>query len=92
MKTKKKFFPTSEISTVHQNGNVLTTPHKGVTVELHYRDGEQTPCSAEIYGGEEYADISLEFKGNTLVGYDGCFDLPKEIENMVREEGFEVNL
>lgn len=92
MNTKTQFFPNSEISTVLQNGRIITEPHKGVNVQLHYRDGETTPCSAEIYGGNEYAEIGLEFEGKTLVGYDGCFELPKEIETMVRAEGFEVSL
>lgn len=49
MNTKTQFFPNTKINTVHQNGQDLTQPHKGVTVQLHWRDGEQTPCCAEIY-------------------------------------------
>lgn len=91
-KSIKRFFPKSTISTVHQSGQVLTEPHQGVTVEIHWRDGEETPCSAEVSGGDEYAECGLEFNGKTLVGYDGVFDLPQEVIETLKDQGFSIDL
>ena len=87
-KTVKRVFPKSTIGTVSQNGVDQSARHTGVTVELHWREEETVPCSAEVHGGGHYADIGLEWDGNTLTGYDGVFELPAEVKSLLLELGF----
>ena len=89
-----RFFPNSEICVVHQNGEKLTNPTKGVEVILHFRDGEDVPCSAEVISGgddEHYADIGLTFDGKVLSDYDGVFSQPREVEEMLKELGCDLS-
>lgn len=92
MKTITKTFTESRARVVHQSGAVLDMDSAPVTIHLHTRDGETTPCCAELEAGELYAEIGLEFEGNTLTGYDGVFDCPEEVLSMIRELGFTINL
>lgn len=46
----------------------------------------------ESGGNNWYASGSLSFRGNYLVDYDGCFNLPDFITNKLEEEGFRINL
>lgn len=95
MKNKTKFFPESEACMVNAYGNKLTEPSKGLEVTLHYREGENDPCCAEIFdkesgGNRVYAEIGLSFDGKELSDYDGAFSLPREIAAFLREEGYTV--
>ena len=89
MITNKKF-PKGKINIVNQSGTDLTEPETGLEVNLHWRDG--IPVCAEIFGEEEehYAEIGLEFDGKDLVDYDGVFELPDEVAEMLKEAGYKV--
>ena len=50
----------------------------------------------EIYdeetGGESwYAEGGLDFNGMDVVGYDGCFDIPKPIADKLVEIGYSLD-
>lgn len=92
-------FPCSFINTVHQTGEALTEPVAGVTVELHWRAGEDLPCCAEVFAtdpnSDEYAEVGLMWDVEsapeaTLDGYDGVFSLPHVVAAALRIEGFIV--
>lgn len=88
--TVQRFFPHSEAALVHQNGQELTVPSKGVEILLHTRENEGTPCCAEIISGDHYAEIGLSFEGKELVDYDGVFSLPRELGEILTEAGYSV--
>jgi hypothetical protein len=88
--TLTRHFPNSTACLVHQTGTVLTTPSNGVSITLHWREGE-APCSAELVSGDHYADIGLEFEGKRLVGYDGVFACPLEVLTMLQDAGYDVS-
>jgi hypothetical protein len=92
MTTKKFRFPASLINTVHQSGLNLTPSKRGVNVAIHAKPNE-APHSAEVYSDdcEEYADLGLEFEGETLTGYDGAFDIPSEVLSALRMMGYEIS-
>lgn len=92
MEKVSRFFPASTIGTVDQNGIDLTNRSYGVHVDLHSHAG-CPPHSAEVYNDDcsLYADIGLEFDGNSLVGYDGCFDIPAEVLTMLNDMGFNTS-
>ena len=88
-KTISKNFPDSEICIIDQNGTELTTPTKGLAVNLHFKDNEETPYEAEVVGtGGHYAAIGLWWDNKELVDYDGVFELPKELATVLKENGF----
>ena len=88
----KKFYPQAVVSTIDGNGNHLTQPRQGLWVEIHKRNGKFR--SAEVYSDcqTEYADIGLVIEGGELVDYDGVFSLPKEVAQLLRENGVKVNM
>ena len=86
----RRFFPNSRASLVHQTGERLTDATKGVEIILHTRPGETAPCFAELVSGDHYAEIGLTFEGRELIDYDGVFDLPREVAEMLRDLGFTV--
>lgn len=88
--TVQRIFPHSQATIVHQNGSQLTAPSTGVEVILRTREGELHPSSAEIIGGEHYAEIGLSFEGKELCDYDGVFFLPREVGEMLIEAGYTV--
>lgn len=84
-------FPGSTIGTVCQTGTQLGDRHAGVTVELHFRDKhDNRPQCAEVYGGEHYAEIGLEWDEDALTGCDGVFELPMEVVACLECLGFTV--
>jgi hypothetical protein len=91
MTTNKKF-PKGQINIINQNGSDQTEPETGLEVNLHWRDG--VPVCAEIFGEREehYAEIGLEFDGKDLVDYDGVFELPAEVAEMLKEAGYRIEL
>jgi hypothetical protein len=52
--------------------------------DVHYCIEWHIPSLDEVY------QIGLIFEGNTLVDYDGLYDLPKEAIALVRGAGFIV--
>ena len=91
LRTTIRFFPHSEASLVHQTGAQLTATSKGVEVLLHTREGEQTPCCAELISGNHYAEIGLSFEGKELSDFDGTFNLPREVGAVLRAAGYVVS-
>lgn len=92
MKTQTFRFP-GAVNTVHQTGQAVTDPRDGVNVKLHTAEGAETPHSAEVYSDDakEYADMGLEWEGRTLTGYDGAFDIPREIITALEFLGFKIS-
>jgi hypothetical protein len=86
----RRLFPRSAVSLIHQNGRQIGATSTGVEVILHTRENESAPACAEIISGEYYAEISLLFKGATLVDYDGVFILPCEVVEMLTDAGYFV--
>ena len=91
MITNKKF-PKGEINIINQSGTDLTERETGLEVNLHWRDG--VPVCAEIFGEREehYAEIGLWFEGKELVDYDGVFELPNEVAEMIKDAGYRIEL
>jgi hypothetical protein len=88
-----RFFPNSEICVVHQNGQKLTDSAKGVEVIIHFRENEEVPCCAEVFSADDedhYAAIGLTFEGKMLSDYDGAFNLPPEVGEMLTKAGYIV--
>ena len=88
--TIQRFFPNSEAVILHQNGSELSERSKGVEIILHTREGETEPFCAEVISGEHYAEIGLTFEGKELTDYDGVFNLPREIGEMLRKLGYAI--
>jgi hypothetical protein len=93
--TIKREFPSTTIGMIDANGVDLTSRSKGVTVELHLRDG--SPVCAEVYdtktgGNNHHAEIGLIVEEGELIDYDGVFDLPKEVMSMCQELGVKNGL
>jgi len=87
----KKFFPKSVISTVSASGFNLTKPKRGVWVEI-WKNESRGICSAEIYDDdqEEYAEIGLWIEDGELVDYDGVFEMPQEVCDLLKEQGVKM--
>lgn len=93
MKTRiTKHFPASTIGIVSQTGAAQSDREQGVTVELHLDNGSPTMAEAYSPSQEHYAAIGLEMNGKDLVGYDGVFEIPGEVLDVLRENGFSINL
>lgn len=90
MKIMKRSFPNSRICQVSGGGMKLTDDDKGIEAELHWRNGEENPCCAEVVSENHYAEIGLSFVGKELIDYDGVFSLPMEVATMLRDLGFVV--
>ncbi len=90
--TITKRFADSRINTVHQDGTALTDSQDGVNVTITLRDG--VPVCADVHSDDcsEYAELGLEMEGKKLVGYDGCFELPNEVIELLVAHGFENGL
>lgn len=93
--TIKREFPSVTIGMIDANGVDMTSRSKGVTVELHLRDG--SPVCAEVYdtrsgGNNHHAEIGLIVEDGEIVDYDGVFDLPKEVLSMCEELGVKNGL
>lgn len=86
-----KFFPDSTAFVQHQSGSILSNPTKGVEITLHFREDSGLPHCAELSSGDHYAEIGLWFEGQTLTDYDGVFELPGEVIEMLEERGLTVD-
>ena len=90
-KTVTRQFPDAVINTIDANGVSLTKKQKGAEVNLFF-DDTGTPRCAEIYSLDEdtseHAEIGLFFDGTELVDYDGVFDLPEQVKDMLHEFGY----
>jgi hypothetical protein len=47
----------------------------------------------ELDGGSEdwYSEGSIQFDGKMVIGYDGCFELPSEIEYELENLGYDLS-
>lgn len=100
VKVAEKNFPESSIGMVCvSTGGEVSDRKIGVSVTLWGFEGKP-PHAAEIWdtetqGDEEeggfYAEIGLGFDGNMLTDYDGVADLPREIVELVKELGYEID-
>jgi hypothetical protein len=64
-----------------------------VTVGIKDEHGGWFEIYDEESGGEEwYAEGCIDFDGMTVVGYDGCFDLPKVVCDKLEELGYTLDL
>jgi hypothetical protein len=88
--TVTRSFAQSDAVIIHQDGSQLSAPTKGVQVLLHTREGETTPCCAEVVSGEHHAEIGLRFAKRKLSDYDGVFFLPREVGKMLADAGYTV--
>ena len=82
----QKHFPGSTIGLIHQSGDEIGARERGVTVLVHLRNG--VPTCAEVFGEEHHAEIGLWWEGKTLVDYDGVFEMPRELAEVLTEHGF----
>lgn len=94
MKFEYKFENTT-INTIDANGMALSRRRKGVGITLHVEEG--IPKSAEVFdlatgGGDEYAIIGLVVEDGELVGYDGVFDIPKDLLAVLEKHGIRNGL
>jgi hypothetical protein len=81
------------INTVDGYGNALTKSEKGVEVLLHWKEDEVAPRCAEVFGESEdhYAEVGLRFDGVELVDYDGVFEMPSELAELLKANGLDVS-
>jgi hypothetical protein len=86
----KRFFPDTYINTINASGSNLTAPKKGTWVEIHKNETGNI-CGAEVYDNEceEYAELGLWIENNKLVDYDGAFELPNEVTQILIELGID---
>lgn len=98
IKIASKDFPKSSIGQISQNGVDLIPREMGVTVDIFSHEENGVPYSAEVYATDDseyaedyYADLGLTFEGNKLVDYDGCFELPNEVIEMLKSMGYDTS-
>lgn len=94
---KVKKFITSMTLWWENSYTTLTDPATVDVEVIIYYDDTSTPCGFELYdvesGGEDfYADGGLWFTGNALTEYDGVFTLPDAIVDIIKEEGYSIDL
>lgn len=88
------FQATQSLSLGNSFGTIRTQKDVVLDVTVGVRDGHGW---FELYdeetGGEDwYAEGSIEFDGDTVVGYDGCFDLPKVVCDKLEEIGYTLDI
>jgi hypothetical protein len=86
-----RFFPDRQATIVSQTGSTYASHRCGVEVVLHCRNADHVPACAEVICGDLHAEIGLWFSDRELVDFDGAFTLPREVGEMLRSEGFQVN-
>ena len=79
-------FPESKINTIDNNGFSVTRPRKGVVVK--FKLNSATSGQVEVFdektgGDQEYAVMALELEGRKVVAYDGVFDFPREVRQVL---------
>ena len=66
----------------------------GAWVKIDLSDSDN--CCYEYQSDEDdeetYMSGCLEFENKVLVGYDGCFELPKEVVEAVRDLGHKIDI
>ena len=78
-----------------ETSSVVTKSATGVKLDVEINiDGDEG--NFELYdietGGESwYAEGCLELDGKSVVGYDGVFDLPNVIKDMLRVKGYNLD-
>jgi hypothetical protein len=85
-----RFFPDRQAALISQTGTRLSNLHLGVEVILHFRAADRIPVCAEVICENLHTEIGLWFSGRELTDFDGAFTLPREVSEMLRDEGIEV--
>lgn len=83
-------FPESTIGLVDGDGRSVGPKRaNGVEVVLHRTLSGYCAEVMDIKTGGDahYAEVGIWVEGNVLMDYDGVFDLPSEVREMLKEEG-----
>ena len=93
--TIKREYPEVSIGKIDGYGRNLGPRSRGTMVELFFRDG--VPWMAEVSdiktgGDDHYAHVGLSVENGSLVGYDGVFDIPEQILEMLEDLGIRNGL
>lgn len=88
-KISRYYFPFTEVTSVHQDGSEASV-NRGLEVELYTRDNESAPCVAGLASEDYDAEIGFTFEGKTLIGFDGAFELPRELALLLRRLGYVI--
>ena len=89
-------FPESGAYTVHQSGERLSNISKGLTVNLFQQKTKPAPHAFEFFTDDQmqYASGGLWYEstneGTRIVEYDGVFNLPKEVIQMLKALGYQT--
>jgi hypothetical protein len=74
---------------------IIKKTNKKVNVEFKFDNGAWVSIDPDHWeyqsdedDAETYIDGNLWFKGKHLVDYDGCFELPKEVEMALKHIGY----
>jgi len=79
-----------------ENSFGVLAKQDGVEIEINIRQNKKDYASFEFYdtetGGEAwYAEGGLWFEGKELTDYDGVFELPTEIINILEKAGYDCD-
>jgi hypothetical protein len=88
---KCEVFPlNSRLVMVGQDGAVSPPTREKAVLFLHWPDGAVVPNCAELVTDRLHAEIGLIWRGTTLIDYDGVFDLPADLVEVLRAKGFSI--
>lgn len=86
-----------KVNLIEETSFGVTDKQKGVKVSFQVvkKEDEADYGFFEIYdvpsdGEHWYAEGGLWFEGDTLIDYDGVFDLPEEVLDILESEGIDV--
>lgn len=93
MRILSRTYHDSVINEIDANGHANTNSERGVEVTLHWRETDQAPVMAEVSSktGDHHAEVGLKFEGLELVDYDGVFEMPSEVIDLLKKNGLDVS-
>jgi hypothetical protein len=79
-----------KLAEVCQTGLTSLPTKESAKLFLHFRTGEETPVCAELIADDLHAETGLWWNGRRLIDYDGVFELPREVIEVLKAKGFEI--
>ncbi len=96
MRILSRTYPQDVINVIDAEGHALTNAERGIEVVLHWKEDEAAPRSAEVFGSvredeDHHAEVGLWFEGIALVDYDGVFEMPHVLTDLLKRNGLDVS-
>lgn len=82
---------TSPINRDNSFTSVRIADDAASTIEVEVREDGTGWFEWDIASLEETYSGALEFEGNMLTGYDGLFELPKQLTDYLKANGFKMD-